>query len=206
MNLEMKNMEGKGVDALELDDGLLVENKGSDAVYAALVAARAGQRSGSASTRTKAEANYSGAKPWRQKGTGRARAGLRGSPIWRGGGVAFGPKPRSYSKKISRKTARLALKRVLSDKIGEGDLVVLDKLELSEPRTKDFVAVMKNLVAEEDSLVVIGADDENIRLSSRNLAELEVTTAQRLNVYQLVRAKKVVVTEDAVRKLEKRLV
>src|ERR1700746_78559 len=122
---------------------LIEDGRGTQAVHDVVVAMRAARRSGSANTKTKAEVDLSGAKPWRQKGTGRARAGYKSSPLWRGGGVVFGPKPRDYSKKISKSVRRLAFRKALSERIAEGDVLTIDKIAMTEIKTKAFVAMLK---------------------------------------------------------------
>src|SRR6478736_6550169 len=140
----------------------LIENgRGSQAMHEAVVAMRAARRSGSANTKTKAEVNLSGAKPWRQKGTGRARAGYKSSPIWRGGGVVFGPKPRDYSKKVSKTTRRLALQKALSERIKAGDVLTVDKFAVSEIKTKALVALLKKQTDARKVLVLSDSFDEN---------------------------------------------
>src|SRR5439155_1322277 len=122
---------------------LIEDGRGTQAVHDTIVAMRAARRSGSANTKTKAEVDLSGAKPWRQKGTGRARAGYKSSPIWRGGGVVFGPKPRDYSKKISKSVRRLAFRKALSERISEGDVFTIEKFTLESPKTKAFISLLK---------------------------------------------------------------
>src|ERR1700761_9561444 len=129
--------------AKEAKIDLIEDGRGTQAVHDAVVAMRAARRSGSANTKTKAEVNLSGAKPWRQKGTGRARAGYVSSPVWRGGGVVFGPKPRDYTKKVSKATRRLAFKKALSERINAGDVLTVDKFSVSEPKTKSFMSLVK---------------------------------------------------------------
>src|SRR3954466_221308 len=145
----------------------LVEGgRGTQAVHDVVVAMRAGRRSGSANAKTKAEVNLSGAKPWRQKGTGRARAGYKSSPVWVGGGVVFGPKPRDYSKKVNKKVKKIALRKALSERIKAGDVLVVGSLGVSEPKTKKFVALMAKISTEPKTLVISADFDEATRFAA----------------------------------------
>src|SRR3954467_11441339 len=140
---------------------LIEGGRGTQAVHDVVVAMRAARRSGSANTKTKAEVNLSGAKPWRQKGTGRARAGYKSSPLWRGGGVVFGPKPRDYSKKISKTVRRLAFRKALSERISAGDVLTVDSLAVNEVKTKAFVSMVKKATDARKVLLISDAFDEN---------------------------------------------
>src|SRR5215467_11489566 len=142
MKLTVKDIKGKSQGELEVKFPLVEDGKGTQAVHDTVVAYRAAQRMGTASTKTMGEVAGSGKKPWRQKGTGRARAGSFASPLWRGGGVVFGPKPRDFGKKVSRKTKQLALRKALSERLRAGDVVVIDDLKLSSGKTKEFVKVL----------------------------------------------------------------
>src|SRR5277367_4947787 len=148
----------------------LIENgKGTQAVHDTVVALQAARRSGTACVKTKATVNLSGAKPWRQKGTGRARAGYASSPVWVGGGVVFGPHPRDYSKKIPKQVRTLALRKALSARIAAGDVLLVDAFAVSEPKTKQFVALLKGSVAEEKVLVIAAAFDDVTYKAARNV-------------------------------------
>src|SRR4249919_3973765 len=140
--------------AKEAKIDLIEDGRGTQAVHDAVVAMRAARRSGSANTKTKAEVDLSGAKPWRQKGTGRARAGYKSSPVWVGGGVAFGPKPRDYSKKVPKSVKRVALRKALSERIKAGDILVVNSFAVKQPKTKQFIAELKAVTAETKVLVV----------------------------------------------------
>jgi large subunit ribosomal protein L4 len=205
MKLNVSDINGKGIGELELSDELFVSEKGSQAVFEAVVATRAAARAGTASTKTKAEVKATGAKPWKQKGLGRARAGYRTSPVWRGGGVAFGPKPRSYSKKMNKRVARLAFANAFSAAAAEGAVKVIDELTLVAPKTKEFAGILKNLEIARGALFVTADKNENAVLAARNLAGVEVTTADLLNTYQLVKYQQIVVTQAAVEKIAARL-
>ena len=174
-------------------------------IHEAVVAYLANQRSGSANTRNKNRITASNAKPWRQKGSGRARAGYRSSPVWRGGGVAFGPKPRSYRKQMNRKTARLAFALAFSERLQADGIVVLDELSISEPKTKHVAGLLKALKIEGPALLVVDKADANLALATRNLPKVELTTAREMNTYQAVRYTRVVITQAALREIEERV-
>ena len=178
--------------------------RGAQAVHETVVAMRAARRSGSANTKTKAEVNLSGAKPWRQKGTGRARAGYKSSPIWRGGGVVFGPKPRDYSKKVAKSVRRLAFQKALSERISAGDVLTIDKFNVSEIKTKAFVSLVKKAVDARNVLLISDAFDENTYKSARNVPSVTLATASDVNTEQLLRFNKILVTANALQKLAER--
>ncbi len=173
-------------------------------IHDVVTAYRAAQRSGTANTKTVAEVAGSGKKPWRQKGTGRARAGLIRSPIWRKGGVVFGPKPRDYSKNLSKGVKKLAFEQALSTRIQEGDVVVLDSIEIKTPKTKDFVGILKDLKIEESTLFIHEAPSKNLRLASRNIAWVNTALADSVNTYQILNCKKILLTRLALEKLTAR--
>src|SRR5215210_1149490 len=160
----------------------LVENgKYTQAVHDVVVAARAARRSGSASVKTKATVNGSGAKPWRQKGTGRARAGYKSSPVWVGGGVVFGPHPRDYSKKVSKGNKRIALRKALSERIKAGDVLIVDEFAVKEAKTKQFIAALSEITPESKTLVVSAAFDDITYLAARNVQPTLLITAAEVN-------------------------
>ncbi len=204
MKIAIKNIEGKEQGELEVQFPLIENGRGTQAVHDVVVAYRAAQRSGTACTKTLGEVAGTGKKPWRQKGTGRARAGSFQSPLWVGGGVVFGPKPRDFSKKVSRKTRQLALRKALSERLKAGDVIVVDDLKLSSPRTKEFVGLISRLDLKGTTLIVAGAD-RNLRLASRNVPEVSVTTSERLNTYDVLRPDKLLFTKEAFEKLSQRL-
>jgi large subunit ribosomal protein L4 len=173
-------------------------------IHDVVTAYRAAQRSGTANTKTVAEVAGSGKKPFRQKGTGRARAGLVRSPIWRKGGVVFGPKPRDYSKDVSKQVRKLAFEQALSTRIQEGDVIVLNSLEVGSPKTKEFVGILKGLKIEGSTLLIHDAPSENLRRASRNVAWLHTALADSVNTYQLLNCKKILLTEAALEKLATR--
>jgi len=201
----VKNIKGDSVGDYEVADSLLVLDKGNQAVHEAVVAYNAHQRAGTASTLSKSEVNGTGAKPWKQKGLGRARAGYKQSNVWRGGYVAHGPKPRKYNKKVSKKVAKLAFARAFSAKVEQGDITVVDELSISAPKTKEFTAVLKNLGLDRGALFIVDEANDNLLLASRNVQRAEVATAQLVNTYQILRHKNVIITKAGMEALEKRL-
>jgi large subunit ribosomal protein L4 len=165
----------------------------------------AGRRAGNACTKTRVEVSGGGAKPWRQKGTGRARAGSRRSPIWRGGGVIFGPKPRDYSFKLNRKVKKQAIAMAMSARLQEGNLVILDAFQLEAIKTKDFMNVM-NLLQIDNCIIVTDGSNDNLNKSSRNANGYKVLSVDGLNVYDILLHKKLVLVQPAIESLEKRLI
>ena len=203
--LPLKSIQGESVGEYEFADSLLVLDKGDQAVHEAVVAYGAHQRAGTASTKSKANVSGTGAKPWKQKGLGRARAGYKQSPIWRGGAVAHGPHPRKYKKKLSKKVAKLAFQRAFSAKVDQGEITVIADLALTAPKTKEFVSVLKGLGLDRGALFIVDANTDNLLLASRNVPRVEVATAALANTYQLLRYKNVIVTKAGMEALEKRL-
>ena len=184
----------------------VIENgRGTQAVHDVVVALRANRRSGSANTKTKAEVVASGKKPWRQKGTGRARAGYVSSPVWTGGGVVFGPKPRDYSKKVTRSVRRLAFLKALSARIIDGDVLVVDSVTVSQPKTKEFVNLLKEHTSEEKLLIISDSFDENTYKAARNLQPVLLNTPAEVNTEQILAFKKIIVTQPALAKLAERV-
>jgi large subunit ribosomal protein L4 len=205
MKISIKNTAGQPQGELEVKFALIENGKGTQAVHDAVTAYRAAQRSGTACTKTVGEVAGTNKKPWRQKGTGRARAGSFRSPLWVGGGVVFGPRPRDFSKKVSKKTRSLALRKALSERLQAGDVVVLDDLKLASPKTKEFVKVINALELKGTTLVVCNGDDQNLALASRNVENVVVTTGDSLNTYDVLRSDKLVFTKSAFEKIEARL-
>lgn len=180
--------------------------KGRQAVHDAVVAMQANRRSGTASTKTKADVAFSGAKPWRQKGTGRARAGYKSSPVWVGGGVAFGPHPRSYAKAVPKKVRTLAFRKALSERTLAGDILVVAGFSVPEPKTKQFLALLEESAkGVKKVLVVSNGFDEKTLLAARNVAHAQLARAHDLNTEQLLAFDKILVTEDALETLSQRL-
>ncbi len=180
---------------------LIEGGRGTQAVHDAVVAMRAARRSGSANTKTKAEVNLSGAKPWRQKGTGRARAGYKSSPIWRGGGVVFGPKPRDYTKKVSKATRRLAFQKALSERINAGDVLTLDAFAVKESKTKSFLSLLREQTDATKVLLISDSFDDNTYRAARNVKPVLLATATDVNTEQLLAFDKILVTGKALEQL-----
>lgn len=203
--MNIYDKKGTVVGEMDFPSEKLVLDKGGQAVKDAVTAYRNALRSGNASTLSKGEVAGSNRKPWRQKGTGQARAGFRQSPVWRGGGVAFGPKPRSYELKVNRKVAKLAFKRALSEKINSGSIKIINELDIAEPKTKAVAAILKALGIKKPVLVVVDNVTPSIGLACRNIARAELAEAREVNVYQLLRYSEIVATRAAVEELCKRL-
>jgi len=186
-------------------DGLLVLDKGDQAVKDVVTATRNARRAALASTLRKGEVAGSNKKPWKQKGTGRARAGLRQSPVWRGGGVAFGPHPRDFGGKVNRKVAQLAFRRALSAKIAEGQLLVIEQIEPAEPKTRLMAALLGKLGAARSCLIVTDRVGEGLLRATRNLPKVEVAAAADVDVYSLLRYRTVVATRAGLAALTVRM-
>ena len=206
MKLTIKDLNGKDQGELEIGFPLIEGSKGTQAVHDTVVAYLARQRMGTACTKTRAEVAGSGKKPWRQKGTGRARVGSIRSPLWRGGGIIFGPRPRDFSKKVNRKTRRLALRKALTERIKAGDVLVVDELKLDSPKTKGMVAVLERLGLEADTVLIVATQaDTNLRLATRNLPLVDLMDAADLNTYQVLRPDKLLFTRGAFEHVQARL-
>ena len=200
--VDVLSVDGKKVKELELNENVFGIEPNENIVHSAIVNYLANQRQGTQNTKTRAEVSGGGRKPWRQKGTGRARQGSIRAPQWIKGGIALGPRPRSYSYKINKKEKRLAIKSILSSKVAEKELIVLDKLELKEIKTANMVKVLNNVKAEGKTLILLPANNENVQKSSRNIEGVKTLTVDTINAYDLVKYKGLVVTEDTVKKLE----
>ena len=194
--------DGKKVKEVELNDAIFGIKPNEAVVHSVLVNFLANQRQGTQSTKTRAEVSGGGRKPWRQKGTGRARQGSIRAPQWIKGGIALGPKPRSYYYTVNKKERQLAIKSVLSSKVLENNLVVVDKLNLKEIKTKEMVNVLNNLKVEGKTLVVLPEKNENVQKSARNIEGVKTTLVNTINVYDLLKYNKLVITLDTVKKLE----
>ena len=194
-------MEGKEVGTTELSDSIFGVEINEHLVHMAVLQQLANNRQGTQKAKTRSEVSGGGRKPWRQKGTGHARQGSIRAPQWTGGGVVFAPTPRDYSFKLNKKEKQAALKSVLTDKVQNDALVVVDELKLDEIATKEFAKVMKNLNVE-NGLVVLADNDQNVVLSARNLAEVNTEVVNAINVYDILSAGKLVLTKDALSKIE----
>lgn len=205
--LDVINQNGKKVSDIELSDAVFGIEPNQQAIFDAVVMQRASLRQGNHDTKTRTEVSGGGRKPYRQKGTGRARQGSIRATQWRGGGIVFGPTPRSYKYSLNKKVRRLALKSVLTEKVQSSDMIVVDKFELAAPKTKEFVKIIENIGAVKKTLFVVAAEEdiENAYLSVRNIPTMEMVLSDGINVYDIINANKVVFTEAAVKKVEEAL-
>jgi large subunit ribosomal protein L4 len=204
MKIAIKNIEGKKQGELEVKFLLIEDGKGTQAVHDVVVAHQAAQRMGTACTKNVGEVSGSNKKPWKQKGTGRARAGSHQSPLWVGGGVVFGPKPRDFTKKVSKSTRTLALRKALSERLKAGDVVVVDDLKLASPKMKDFASVMSTLELKGTTLIIAPVD-KNLTLAARNIENVLLANSDSLNTYDILRPDKLLFTKSAFEKVEARL-
>lgn len=200
-NIKVLDMTGKEVSDIELSDAVFGIKPNESAMHTMVVNYLANQRQGTQSTLTRTEVRGGGRKPWRQKGTGHARQGSTRSPQWKGGGVVFAPTPRDYSFKLNKKEKRAALKSVLTSRVQDNKLIVLDELKLDAIKTKEFKKVMDNLKVGK-AMVVIDGQDENVILSARNLPTVNTAMAENINVYDILKGDTLVLTKDAVAKIE----
>lgn len=193
---------GEQVGEMQLSDKVFGEQINEAVIHEVVVNQMANSRVGTSSTKGRGEVSGGGRKPWRQKGTGRARVGSTRNPLWRGGGVVFGPKPRDYSYSIPKKVRRLAFRSALSAKLAEDKMVVLEELNFEEPKTKNMVEILKRFSADKKAIVVTGSRNENVEKSARNIAGVLPRTSDRLSVLDLVTYDKLVLTKDAVVRLQ----
>jgi len=200
-NVSVYNMEGKEVGKMDLNDAVFGVEINEHLVHMAVVQNLANKRQGTQKAKTRSEVSGGGRKPWRQKGTGHARQGSTRAPQWKGGGVVFAPTPRDYSFKLNKKEKRAALKSVLTSRVQDNKLIVLDELKFDAIKTKDFKKVMDNLKVDK-AMVVIGGQDENVILSARNLPTVNTAVAENINVYDILKGDTLVLTKDAVAKIE----
>ena len=200
--IDVYDINGKKVKELELNEAVFGIEPNEAVVHSVLVNFLANQRQGTQSTKTRSEVYGGGRKPWRQKGTGRARQGSIRAPQWIKGGIALGPKPRSYKYTVNKKERQLAVKSVLSSKVLENELVVVDSLPLNDIKTKEMVKALSNLKVEGKALIMLPEKNEKVQKSARNIEGVKTTLVETINVYDLLKYNKLVVTEDAVKKLE----
>ena len=200
--IDVYNIEGKKVSDIELKDEVFGIIPNEDVVHSVLKNYLANQRQGTQNTKTRSEVSGGGKKPWRQKGTGRARQGSIRAPQWIKGGIALGPKPRSYKYTVNKKERRLAIKSILSSKVAESQLVVVDKFNFKEIKTKQMAVALKNLKVEEKALILLPEKDMNVQKSARNIEGVKTSLVNTINVYDLLKYNKLVVTLDTVKKLE----
>jgi len=188
MKISIKNISGKAAGELEVKFALIENGRGTQAVHDTVTAYRAAQRMGTAKAKNAGEVAGTNKKPWKQKGTGRARAGSFQSPVWVGGGVTFGPRPRDYTKKISKNTKALALRKALTERLKMGDVVIVDDLKLASAKTKDFVKVIDTLELTGTTLIVSnGEANANLTRAARNICGVTLTTGDSLNTYDVLR-------------------
>ena len=200
--VDVYNMQGKKVSDVELNANVFGIEPNEAVVHSVLVNYLANQRQGTQSTKTRAEVSGGGRKPWRQKGTGRARQGSIRTPQWIKGGIALGPKPRSYTYKVNKKEKQLAIRSLLSSKVLENELTVVEKLEMKEAKTKEMVKTLSNLKVEGKTLIIVADKNENVYLSSRNIEGVKAITLNMINVYDLLQYNKLVLPLETVKKLE----
>ncbi len=200
--VDVYDIKGKKVSDIELADNVFGIEPNENIVHAVLVNYLANQRQGTQSTKTRAEVRGGGRKPWRQKGTGRARQGSIRAPQWIKGGIALGPKPRSYKYTVNKKERRLAIKSILSSKVLEKELTVVDKLELKEIKTKSMVNALSALKVEGKTLIVVPENNKNVLMSARNIEGVKTITANNINVFDLLKYTNLILPVDTVKKLE----
>ncbi|MEF2620445.1 MAG: 50S ribosomal protein L4 [Clostridia bacterium] len=200
--IDVYDIEGKKVNDVELNEDIFGIIPNEELVHSVIVNYLANQRQGTQSTKTRAEVRGGGKKPWRQKGTGRARQGSIRAPHWVGGGIALGPKPRSYSYKLNKKEKRLAIKSCLSSKVIENELTVVDKIELKEIKTKEVAKMLNNLKLAGKTLILLPEKNEVIQKSARNIEGVKTLSVNTINAYDLVNYNNLVITLDTVKKLE----
>ena len=200
--VDIYNVDGKVVGSMDLNENVFGVDVRADVMHEVVVNYLANQRQGTQSTKTRTEVRGGGIKPWRQKGTGRARQGSIRAPQWVGGGVALGPKPRDYRYTLNKKVRRLALKSALSSKVLDNEIIVLDALDVAEIKTKQIATVLKNLNVNEKALIVLPENDKNVVLSARNIKGVDTTYVGAINTYEVLNHTKCIILKDAVTKLE----
>mgnify|MGYP005762158151 CR=1 FL=1 len=201
MKADVLNINGEVVGSTELSDAIFGIEPNEPVVHQVVVAYLANQRQGTQSAKTRAEVSGGGKKPWRQKGTGRARVGSSRNPVWRHGGVAFAPKPRDYSKQVNKKMRRLAMKSVFSSKVAENELFILDELKFEAPKTKEMVKVLENLKLNK-TLVVIDTNDVNVMKSVSNIPTANCMMVGTLNVYEMLKYDNLLLTQASLAKIQ----
>ncbi len=202
---DVLNTSAEKVAEIEINDKIFAVVVNTDILNDVVVMQRANRRQGNACTKTRGKVRGGGAKPWRQKGTGRARAGTKNSPIWRGGGVVFGPQPRDYSYKLPKKVRRLALRMSLSARMAEGNIVIVDQFEMEKPKTKEFVGLMKNFQFK-NCLIVTADNNTNVQLSARNAVGYKILPVKGLNVFDILKYPKLMLLQSSLEQLETRLI
>lgn len=201
-SIDVLNIQGKKVSTLKLNDEIFNVEFNEALVHSVIVNYLANQRQGTQSTKTRSEVSGGGKKPWRQKGTGRARHGSTRSPIWIKGGIALGPKPRSYNYRVNKKEKQNAIKMILSNKIAEKNIIVVDEIKLKEMKTKEVATILNNLKVEGKTLLLLEENNNEIYRAAKNINKLNVSYVGMTNAYQLLDNKQIVATEAAMKKLE----
>jgi len=196
------NIKGEQIGDIELSERVFAAEINQSLIHDVIVMQNANKRQGTAATKTRGMVRGGGRKPWRQKGTGRARAGSIRSPIWVGGGITFGPSPRDYSYSIPKKARRAALRSALTAKLSSDEIIIIDALEISAPKTKEIVEVLKNLGVEKKAMLVIESYDNAVYLSTRNIPGVKSSPAQEINVSDVMNYGKLIITKDALAKIE----
>lgn len=202
LKIALLNVKGEKINDIELNESVFGIVPNDTVVYNAVVLAQASLRQGTHKVKTRSEVSGGGRKPWRQKKTGNARQGSIRSPQWRGGGIVFGPVPRSYDKKMNKKERKLALRSALSYKVKENELIALDTFAIDSPKTKDMLNVMENLKVNKSALIVVNGLSDNLVLASRNLSDVKVISANEVNTFDVVTYDYLIIAEDAIRVLE----
>lgn len=205
MNIQISDLQGNKVGERAVAFEVIENARGTQAVKDTVVAHLAARRQGTRKAKTAGEVAGTNKKPWRQKGTGRARAGSFQSPLWPGGGVVFGPRPHDFSVKVNAKVKKLALRKAVGERLKKGEITVVSELKLASHKTKDFVKALSGLKALEGSLLVVASHDRNLLLASGNVPNVKVTSGEDVNAYQVLWPDRIVITEEAFRKLEARL-
>ncbi|MBE5812759.1 MAG: 50S ribosomal protein L4 [Clostridiales bacterium] len=200
--VDLYNMDGKVIGDIELSENIFGTEVNEDVLYLAVESYLANQRQGTQSTKTRTEVSGGGVKPWKQKGTGRARQGSIRAPQWIKGGIALGPKPRTYTIKLTKKVKRLALKSALSSKVIDNNVMVLDEINFSEIKTKNMVNVLNNLKLETNALIVLGDKNENVVRSAKNIPNVKTAYVNTINVYDILKYNKFIMTKEAAAKIE----
>lgn len=199
--IDVLNIKGEKVDEITLSDAIFGIEPNETLVHQVVTAQLANKRQGTQSAKTRAEVRGGGRKPWKQKGTGRARTGSTRNPIWTGGGITFAPKPRDYAMQVNKKMRRLAMKSVFSAKYNANELIVLDKLEIAQPKTKEMVAILNNLKATQ-ALIVLDKKDDNVIRSANNIVKVQTSQVNTINTYDMLRYNHLILTVDSLKKIE----
>lgn len=204
-NVQVYSVDGKKLDKLQLDKNIFGSKVNEFVVHESILMYLANKRSGTHSTKTRSDVSGGGVKPWRQKGTGRARSSSIRNPLWKGGGKIFGPHPRDYSYKIPKKMRAEALRNSVNAKLQEENLILVEDIKVDQPKTKKMRAILDKLGAKTSSMLVVGVMDKNTALASRNLEAVDLKLASDLNTYDIMSHDKLIVTKDALKQLEKRM-